>query len=275
MFRIHYSKNDFQENDLPRNRVVQFFDIFKNEWKTLLLSGMWLFVFSLPILGLYVFGFIFRYSLSSVEGGANAIRLFNMIYYASMILGYLILCIAISGVSMVMKNLVYGRGILYKSDFFLGIKQNYGQLAVIIIFYGLLDLLYNFLANYIFNMQNISGAVGLGIYKGIFILIVVPIFLFSMSQTTTYKMSIFTTIKNGFVLYFKSIGWSLLFALFFAIPIAISFFTNIIAPTIILGLVILLVSPVYWLIWRLFSVSRFDILINKDNYPEIYRKGLR
>ena len=274
MFKTHYSKNDFNESDLPRNRAVQFFDIFKNEWRTLILSGIWLFIFSLPVLALYVFGFVYRYSLGQTEGNENAIRLFNMFYYAAMIFGYAIICIGVSGISMIMKNLVYGRGILYKSDFFLGIKQNYGQLVALFIIYGLLDLLYQFLANYIFNISTLTGAIGLGIYKGIFILIIVPTLLFAASQTTTYKMGIFTTISNGFTLYFKSIGWSLLFSLFFAIPFGVSFFLNIIPPTIILGLTILLVAPVYWLMWRLFAVSKFDAIINKENYPEIYRQGL-
>lgn len=275
MFRTHYSKTDFGENDLPNTRRKQFPDIFKNEWRTLLLSGLWILIFALPVLGLYVFGYIYRYSLGTMEDSQNAIRLFNMVYYAAMILCYAILCVGVSGISMIMKNLVYGRGILYRSDFLLGIKQNYGQLVVIFIFYGLLDLLYGFLANYIFYQGDTMSVIGLGIYKGIFVFIIIPILLFSMSQSTTYKMNIFITLKNGFVFYFKSLGWCLLFALLFLIPLGISFIPNIIIRVVILVPVLLLICPIYWLIWRLFTVSKFDIIINKENYPEIYRLGLR
>lgn len=34
------------------------------------------------------------------------------------------------------------------------------------------------------------------------------------------------------------------------------------------------VSPLYFLSWHEFSLSRFDLYINRDNFPSLYRKGL-
>ena len=53
--RSKYRKEDFSLSDLPDNRGKQFFDIFKNDWKTLLLSGLILLIFSLPFLTLEFF----------------------------------------------------------------------------------------------------------------------------------------------------------------------------------------------------------------------------
>ena len=46
--RNKYRDSEFTENDLPLNRRSQFFDIVKNDWKTLLLIGVVLLVSSIP-----------------------------------------------------------------------------------------------------------------------------------------------------------------------------------------------------------------------------------
>ena len=70
--RNKYRKDDFSINDLPLTRRKQFFDIFKNDWKTLLLLGLILLLFSIPYLAIDGIHWFIKFNLPTQLYGDGA-----------------------------------------------------------------------------------------------------------------------------------------------------------------------------------------------------------
>ena len=91
--RSKYRVDDFELNDLPLNRRQQFFDIIKNDWKTLLWMGLILLFFSLPYLSIDVLHWFIKGNLPTQladDGGtpemiASGIMLTDIIYEATLV----------------------------------------------------------------------------------------------------------------------------------------------------------------------------------------------
>ena len=139
--------------------------------------------------------------------------------------------------------------------------------------YSILRFTAQFTYIYIENIPIVSDIVR-GVTAGIIFVFFVPILLFMFSQDAVYKMNVWTNFKNSYQLAVRSILVMLIFSL---LIFGTYFIRNI--PLIYIVLIvwgfIIIVSPIYLLSLSLFTMTKFDRYINKDNYPEIYRKGLR
>ena len=124
--RSKYRKDDFTVDDLPNSRGKQFFDIFKNDWKTLLLLGIILFLFSLPFLTVeFIHWFITSNLPTQLRNQGiddatiySSLQLTEVFYEVALILTNLIITIPLAGTANVLKRLVHGEGVLFKDDFF-------------------------------------------------------------------------------------------------------------------------------------------------------------
>lgn len=279
--RNKYRVDDFGIDDLPLNRRAQFFDILKNEWKTLLLMGAILLVFSIPYLSIDVLHWFIKVNLPEQlksDGGtpemiASGKMLTEIIYEAALVVASLFVAIPLSGVARVNKRLVHGEGVLFKSDFFDGIKMNIWQFMSLMFIYGVLRFANQIVFIYIKDIPYMAEIV-YGVSTGILHIVFVPILLFMFAESSIYKMKFFTNFKNSSQLAFNSI---LLMLIFSFIIFAVYFLRYIFNPILRVGIeaLIILLSPLYLLSLSLFTMSRFDKYINKEHYPEIYRKGLK
>ena len=279
--RNKYRDSEFTENDLPLNRRVQFFDIFKNDWKTLLLLGVILLFSSIPYLTIDVIHWFIVMRLPSQlasNGGTpemivQTLKLTEILYEAILVPATLIISVPLAGSARVLKRLIHGEGVLFKDDFLQGIAMNVWQYLLIMLIYCILRFLTQFIHIYTAGIPLVSD-ISYGITTGILHIIFVPILLFMFSQAAIYKIKFWLNLQNSYKLAFNSILVMLLFSL---VIFGVYYMRYISNPVLRVGLdsLLILLSPFYLLLLDLFTISRFDTYINKENYPEIYRKGLR
>ena len=279
--RNKYRNEDFSINDLPLSRLNQFFDILKNDWKTLLYLGLIIFLAALPYISVNIIFWFIRVNLPEQlisDGGTEemvfkGLQLTDILYEASCVIATLILVVPFAGSARVMKRLVHGEGVLFKDDFVEGIKMNSLQFLVIIFIYCLLRFLTQFAYIMIYNIPVMSEII-YGVSSGFLYLIFVPILFLMLTQASIYKIKFWLNFKNSYQLALRSILFMLIFAL---ILFGIYFLKYIPHPVLRGGIdaLIFILSPLYILALNLFTMSRFDTYINKEYYPEIYRKGLR
>ena len=279
--RNKYRKDDFSINDLPLTRRKQFFDIFKNDWKTLLLLGLILLLFSIPYLAIDGIHWFIKFNLPTQLYGDEvteemvnqAMKLTEILYEVCLVITSLFVSIALAGSARVLKRLVHAEGVLFKEDFFQGIKMNSLQFLLLMFIYSSLRFASRAVYIYISDIPIYSDIV-LGVSTGILFLLFVPILLFMFSECSIYKMKFITNFKNSYQLAIHSYLWIVIFSI---IIFGVYFMRYIEHPILRIGLdsLIILLSPIYLLSLSLFTMSKFDIFINKDNYKDIYRKGLK
>ena len=279
--RSKYRKEDFSLSDLPDNRGKQFFDIFKNDWKTLLLSGLILLIFSLPFLTLEFFHRFVSINLpvqlrsQGIDEATiySSLQLTEVIYELGLILCNLIFAVSLAGLARVLKRLVHGEGVLFRDDFFTGIKQNVGHFLLLMFIYSFLRFATQFAYIYIKDIPIVSEIV-IGVSTGILFILFVPIILFMFAQDAIYKINIWLNFKNSYQIAIRSILVMVIFSLLIFGTYFIRYIPLIYVELIVWGFIII-ISPLYFLSLSLFTMSKFDRFINKDNYPGVYRKGLR
>lgn len=279
--RSKYRKNDFGLDDLPNTRREQFFDIFKNEWKTLLLIGLLLLLFSLPFLTLEFFHWFIKMNLpiqlnnQGVDEQTiyNALRLSEILYESILVLTNLILAVPLAGAARIMKRLIHGEGVLFKDDFVTGIKQNIWHFLLFMLIYSILRFSAQFTYIYIENIPIFSSLVR-GVTTGILYVFFLPILLFMFCEDALYKMNVWTNFKNSYQLAVRAIFYMLIFS-FIIFSLSFIKYISLIYMQLLLWGIIIILSPLYLLSLSLLTISKFDTYINKDNYPEVYRKGLR
>lgn len=279
--RSKYRKDDFSLEDLPSNRGKQFFDILKNDWKVLLFLGLIFFLFSLPFLTLEFFHWFIKVNLpTQLESQGvdeatiySSLQLTEVFYELALIITNLIIAIPLSGAMRVFKRLVHAEGVLFRDDFITGIKQNIGKFLLFMFLYSILRFTAQFTYIYMQNIPIFSEILK-GVTTGILYVLFVPILLFMMCQDAIYKMGFWTNFKNSFQLAIRGILGMLIFSFIIFGTYFIKLIPLIYVQLLVWGFVIL-ISPLYLISLSLFTMSKFDRYINKDYYPEVYRKGLR
>ena len=204
---------------LPRTRKAQFGDCFKMNYIVLLKSGLLLLIFFMPLIAFSFFMDFYYVSLleNSVEEVEQTKMIFHYFFNVGLIILSLIALIGVTGVIRVLRNLIWGEGMYFKSDFILGIRQNVGKniafAGIFSIFYALAYFVYS-----IFPETLIS-------YFGLFMfaLIFLPTYFWIILLNNTYNSKWSGLLKNGLFFYIKTIGWSLLFAVITISPVWLIF----------------------------------------------------
>ncbi len=283
---------DFLIEQLPSTRKKQFFDIFKNEWRTLLLIGLILVLFALPffISNIFEYGFMSGTSDTlkkaleaegkSAEEIAKVIKIqmrsIHLLFTGINIICFMIFSLGLAGISRIIKCLSFGEGVIFKSDFFIGIKKYYKSFLAVGFFAGLFYFLMTYTSNMIQALSSDNQALLIvkGLTIGFYFAILVPIFLFSLAQSTLYNAPFFKNFSNSIKFIINKYYICLIFSI---ILYAVYLLTYIIYPLITILCfiaVIILIVPLIALAFHLFALSLFDKYINKDYYPQIYKKGL-
>ncbi len=290
--KIEKPTPDFLAEQLPDTRRKQFFDIAKNEWRTLLLLGLFMAVFFLPfVISLIGESGYMNGSASAIRSSllaqgkseeeitlavAAAMRTIHNLFSGINILCFMIFSIALAGVSYVYRCLGYGEGVILKSDFIKGIKKYWKPFLLVGFFAGL----FYFLMSYTSTLWSAASSdisslsIVSGLTIGFFYAFLVPLFLFSLAQAVYYELPLFKSLSNSvrFTLarYFFLIpfllfiyAFSLLTLIVYPVIMALSFLASIV-----------LFLPFFILSFHLFALASFDEAINKEYYPSVYRKGL-
>ena len=140
------ASSDFLPTQLPQTRKDQYFFILKNQFSTLLLSGLWLLLCCLPLILTVYFqnqfevGFYQKYlsgemNKADYQASMNALMIYGSIIEVAFTF---VASLAIAGVNRILKSLVSGEPILFWDDFKCGVKQNYLNTCLLLFFFSIL-----------------------------------------------------------------------------------------------------------------------------------------
>ena len=281
--KLTLSNKDYDERLLPATRRSQFKDIITHEYRTLLLIGMWLLIFFVPIILLESFSNIFIYTYieqNNTNLTPEEMKTFEMAFTiikeSALVLGYMIFAIGVSGALRIVRNLVYGEVIFFKNDFLLGMRSYWKLCIFSALVFSLLKGMTNLLAYLVNNYANYSYLhIFSGFAIGIFYLLIVPIVFFYISLSMTYDLTFVRclTLSIRFALanlLIATVFSGVLFALTFIWYIGI-----LLVVDLILIVSMVFIAPIYILLWHLYVISRFDKYINEQQFPSVFKKGLR
>ena len=277
MRKFKYSKTDFSVDQLPKNRLDQFGDIFKLEWRTLLLIGAMLFVFFIPEMVLLIFKNYYLVNLKTiVEEQEYPFYQFasNLIVDAIQLVSFLIFAIGFAGILRIFRHLVWGEQVYFFNDFKKGIKTNFKTVCLVFIFCDLMIAL-NHLASFAINtyLSSPMNVIVIVIVDFIQFFLILPSCLYIITTNNIYQLSLRQSILNSFVLLFKSYLLTFWVVL---IPAGI-YFIYLIPSPLVTGFAVLLyfliIVPLLLLTIYLIHINYFDKYIN-DKYPKVLHKGL-
>lgn len=266
------SKVDYSKAMLPRTRRAQFFDCFKMNYALLLKCGLILLLFALPLIAFCLFMDFYYVSLLShtEEAVEQTLLLFFYFYNLGVVILLLPIVVGASGVIHILRNFIWEEGIFFFKDLGDGIKENAIKNILFSIIFGVLYLLSYFVRSIV--VLPIISFFPLALFALIFF----PVFLWILFLNNTYSSKFGALFRNGIFFYMKSIGWSILVAFVALALVALVFipFSFVWLKYIFIVLFFVFILPIIVLIMTLYSISKFDEYINKENYKDFYLKGL-
>ena len=278
MKKRKFASNDFLESSLPQTRRSQFFDILKNNfWLIFKLGLILLGFFSLLIIKNYLLDFLNISTTNAVrEGfleeteGTFWIKIAYIVSNAIDLILYPIIFIGIAGTLRVLRQLVFGEGMMFSYLFKKGIKDNIKQYMLFGFIAALMKFAISlFAAFYGLNSLTIALLV-------IFMSIFVPIFIISLYYGLLYKNSVPLTFRNSAFVYFKSFLPTLAFVISIFLPVMLIEFllSWLVIKQLIYAILVIIPLPIILLIGTQLYFNTFDKVINITEFPELLRKGL-
>ena len=272
MKKEYIRPTDYEQRERPKTRSKQFLDIFRHRFLELLKLSLLQTVFNLPLLATI---FLFWMLLNNAHTPEAAMMIF-LIQGGSMIITLPIVFIGLTGCFYALKKLAYAEGEFAASAFFIGMKEEWLRGLVIGLFAGISGGIAVIGAYYfVFTSWDMNTVVqGFGIAIIVIQLILVLIFCYySLSQVVVYKNTFRHLFKNsiimGLIKFPINLGLLILYPGGFIILVCIMPYTMYIG----IGLMILTCAFGH-LVWMLNCLSAFDKYINKEQFPDYYRKGL-
>jgi len=260
-----------------KNRFDQFFAIINEYYRELFYLSLLIFIFVLPYFIFKFFAGVVDTELlneianASIEESNALIILFkrheliNAIISATLIgVSFIGIC---SGVN-ILKKLIYQTPTSLKSDYFSYIKMNLLKSFIIGFIYGIMVEL--MMISSFFDGTFINEAIG------ILIIILISIyFMYYINLDTYYTDTFIHRIYNAFILLVLRLPINLLISVFSFCFIFVFYVFNGLTALFFVALYLALFGlGLILLAYSVNAVASFDKFINKDNYPEIYKKGL-
>lgn len=271
------ASSDFTFAQLPHNRKEVFFDCLKLRFGTVVCCGLLLLLFLLPLIAIEITYDIVNLNIYNSLIGGQMSEMQATLYknelqlYVSLaqIVCLGIFAVGLAGVARILRQLVWGEPIFFWVDFKRGIKQNAARFIAVFVICALVNVA-AVLCSTMLDEMPIVGYIPLGVL----IFVAAPVALFVLSQSIIYSVGFSKAITNGLAFYGKRPGQTLLFTMFLVLvgltrlaPVSALKYT-----LLLLGTVFLL--PMYIMAWMLVSCNVFDEVVNRDNYPELYDKGV-
>lgn len=269
------AKTDFSEQNLPHNRKEVFFDCVKLYWQKMLLLGLIMLACAVPLLAVSAVCDTVQQGLSrQLEAGVIDKVTYNgqtaWLRFAEALIDipcYVIVCVGLSGTVRVTRQMIWAEPLFFANDFADGIKQNW-------LTFCLCGFLVSLLNVYLAFAESSGGGLPAYLPLGVVTIVVLPTALWMMAASSVYNIGIGKNITNSFVLYIKTPFVTWLFVALFA-SVAISGLIGFVAlRCIFLAVFIVVLLPVFVMLWQLVCYSYFDKFINKQAYPEIVDKGI-
>lgn len=265
-------KKDFNESNMPHNRIEVFKDIVFNRSSTLFSLGLMILLFSIPLILALLFSNMALSSLDLSEYSDEKYNEFLLLINTKnlfSLIGIMVLSLGLSGAYKIIRMLIWQEGIFFINDFFKGIKQNFKGFLLTGFFIGLLNMVCQYLY---YNFKITEYAFMASMIVSIFF---IPTVLFILNQSTIYNLKYKEKFKNALLIswrhFYTSIPILLLNALFIIFPM---FINNTIAYMVIILMIPVIIGPLLILFDTLYTDTLLDKYINSIHFKEIYDKGI-
>jgi len=262
--------------ETPSTRRKQFGYLLKTRWTDLVFSSIYLFIFMVPAIAWLLFGSML------VSSNDNLFNL--MIIYLILIPLIIIYGIGTGGVMYSLKRMCYSEGSNIHKDLFYGIRKTYKDFIKVYLFigiiYSLLHIGLSVIANANMDVTTMSIIQGI-IYLAFFFMMMLA--NFNQSQMVFYNSSFSQTSVNSMKFSFGKILPNIGINLIYLLPLLtfelIQMCGNIDVISIVEWVCIGISGLFYFgfnkLLLLEYSISIFDETINKNQYLEIIKKGLK
>lgn len=279
--KFKYSQTDYTRNMLPQNRRQVFWDVLQLQWQRLLLLGLLLLLFYLPLLLSVVTKDIYVSNLyASLEGADDAQRLqagqtlanLDLIRSLVNILFLVIFAVGFSGTLRVVRQYGWGENVHMSTDLGKGIRENYLHTAAI---FGIAGILYCLCLTVYYTAPSYTSAI-LSVFSllpiGISLLVVLPVLMIALVMIPVYRNPLGATLKNAFFIYTRcllKVLLAMLCSLSIWIPAMLpNFYCHVFG-----SLFAILLTPFALLGWTLFCYNCFDRHLNPAVCPQLVGKG--
>lgn len=295
LYRVMMGKDDQADFDvakLPSTRWQVFKDVFKNRLGALTKINLLTVLFCLPAIAWLIYcilssaltnasvnytgnlGFGLSPTSSAVAMG-NALGLqLTLLEFAVFIPLFMIASIGFAGAFHTYKMLIWGEGIAVASTFMKGIKNN------IVTFLWTSLLLSAGLLLVMFNVSSLSiqpnQAMAILALVASCILMVILIFMamFMWTQSVTYKMDVWTLIKNSFIFSIGMLLQNIFFVALSLVPLILILFTPFTIALMIAILFLLFGFSYMFMIWTVYAHYCFDKYLNDQTPGAIKNRGM-
>lgn len=276
-----FAKSDFSKNMLPQNRKQIFRDVMQLHWQKLLLLGVILLIFYIPILlvtmGYDTYTAGIYHAMPSMEPAAreaavNFVIQLDVIRSVITIPLLVLLCVALSGILRTIRQYAWEENVHIPTDFARGVRDNFRQTAALSTLAGLvftlcLSVFYSADA---YNSNLVSSLSLLPV--AISVLLIFPIFFTALVMIPVYSNRMGATLKNAFFVYTHSLLRSLGFLILCLVIWVPSLIPNL-HFHIFGSIFAILLTPIALLAWTVFCYDNFDKHLNPLVCPELIGKG--
>lgn len=263
---------DYQNKDRPSSRLAQYGDIFKHRFVELLKVSLLQAIFNMPLIA----SLILFYALVRNSGDVNQLMTVFLIQGASFLVSLPCAFCGMTGVFHCMKKIAFAEGEYASSAFFIGLREEWknglliGLLAGFSV--GITIIGYFFAYFYISQFDTIIAGFTYAILA-IQLIVVLIVSYISIGQNALYSNQLRYTLKNSFIFTLIRFPIHLLFVVIYP-GVLIALF-SIMEITMFVGVGLLIFfSALGHLMWALNAIATFDKFVNKEKYPDLYRKGL-
>ena len=272
-YKIKSAKTDFTEQHLPGDRKALFWDCIHVQFPVILRISLLCAVFMIPYLVAVMVGDSVVYNAnyaaeslpqSEVEG---LLRGAQLISSGLKVIALALFFIPFSGIVQIVRQLLWQEPLFLWDDFKNGVKNN----AITFMLTAFTVALPEFVLSWNQSLDVMN------ILKGICAVSIVPIGGWIIVQAVYYRLSIFDSLRNSIVFYVKAFPATLLLEVLLIVPFYLveTFVMHLMVRyLLILISAIILIVPLT-MVSVLYANNLFDLHINKEHYPQLYRKGLR
>ncbi len=271
---------NYARSTLPSNRWQLGWDIFKTNFTKLVLINLLLALFCIPIFIIWFlhsgyigmasqnvpFGSFMSYPfVGSLNGAEEMVKIqANMYSLIFLPIAAIILAVGMSGVLYILRNMVWTEGVFVGSDFWRGIKKNFGVICITLLMYSVFFFLGNIsygLSDYLAVTGN-ANAVLMTITK---IITVIALALVTMmcshmlTMSVTYELTFLQLVRNAFILTVSLLPTNIFFLAFTLVAILLT----MLVPTLGIMVLILIGLSGGLLVWTVYSHWIYDKFINE------------
>lgn len=270
------TRSDFGRDNLPRTYPSLWADNVRQRWGTLLLFGALSLLALLPSFALLIWEDLYAFSLSDKVslGELTLAQAASLSFWHRNITGsfYLlaipIFLIVSFALMRYLRLLAFQEPLFWKDDFFSSLKATWKFGLV----YGLVFAALLWVSLFVAG-SDIHPFLR---YLPLLLLIVflLPLLLYSLTLTPYYDLSFFGLLSRSVLLYLRHFPFTLLFLLGFVSPFFSFFIANPLIRYPLLLLFVVFLYPLLMHAWMVYCLSIYDKDINKDDFPDFYRKGM-